>query len=748
MTEKDMFDNEEQEQAGLPEHPPEVSLNAIAPRANITVNNLAALRDAITNAPSTPYEIEVGTNFPITASAIIVPTGKQITLSGATLTRGAGYLGYLFDIQGGTFTLGSIVIDGIKSSVAAERAMIHVDTNATLNITDGAVLRNNLNTSSTLYTGGAVRADGHVNMTGGLITGNNALNADGEGWGGGIYSSTTGSINMSGGEISGNEANDGGGIGSHSTETPAMIMSGGLISSNVATHPVGLGSGGGGGGIAIQYGDLILRNDARIENNTAVDGGGIVASSNNTVTMEGGYVVGNHAVNSGTFTALGGGLVVETLIQTGGYITGNDSEGYGGGVVDFVAYHIADGAVLSNNSAVNGGGVYNVGAFTAQNAIMTGNVATTNGGAMYLINGSADFIDTQLAFNTAGMGGAIYNVASRPLSLSGSNMLVADNTATEDNCNTGGAIWTGQYSVADIGPGVIFTRNYAAYAYNMPLGADQADYDAHVHSPSLDPQYDYAYNNADINFCPSEDPSMQITYWRNAYPSDPTKMIFGSNLAEGAEIEYGPPMWEDGEYFAGWSLRPDDSCPNLTDPAPTVYHRSEFSADTPPNLNVYAIWCATPVYHEVTFDANGGSAVPGQSVLDGDQAVFGLSSRAGCVLEGWYTHPSLDVRFNFATPIHENLHLYAKWICDGQGAGHLTPAEVAELAKLEGLLAALEQGEKCYNIGILTEYKYQIIERDGQHYLNNQLIKQDYLAIIPLTIAEVENDIEKLEGGE
>jgi hypothetical protein len=745
MTEKDMFDNEEQQQAGLPEHPPEVSLNAIAPRANITVNNLAALRDAITNAPSTPYEIEVGTSFAITGNEVIVPAGKQITLSGATLTRGAGYTGYLFDLVGGTFTLANIVIDGNKANVSAERAMIYVEENATLNITAGAVLRDNLNTTTgyELGSGGGVIASGNINMTGGLITGNRTAPADS--FGGGICflnSASNATFNMSGGEISGNYGLAGGGVYLGSA---SMLMTGGIIRANEA---------GRSGGIFINInGHLILRNEARIEENSAMDGGGV--SNIGTFTMEGGYIVSNHAERGGGVENL------STFVQTGGSISQNDAEIEGGGVWNagdpyygLTTYQITNGAVISNNySPQRGGGISNTGfaTFTAQNAIITGNVAGDEGGGLYLgstygFEGSATLIDTQLTFNTALRGGGIYNFDT-PLSLSGTNMLVADNSATGGGC-VGGGIWTSQYSFTDIEPGVIFTRNYADFAFNLPLGADQTAYDAHVHSPSLDPQYDYAYNNADILWCDFVNPTMQITYWRNEYPGDPTKMIFLSNLTEGAEIEYGPPMWQSGEYFAGWSLRPDDSCPKLTSPAPTVYHRSEFSADDPPNLNVYAIWCATPVYHEVTFDANGGSAVPGQSVLDGDQAVFGLSSKAGCVLEGWYTHPSLDVRFNFHTPIHENLHLYAKWICDGQGAGHLTPAEVAELAKLEGLLAALEQGEKCYNIGILTEYKYQIIERGGQHYLDDQLIKQDYLAIIPLTIAEVEDEIEKLEAKE
>jgi hypothetical protein len=168
-----------------------------------------------------------------------------------------------------------------------------------------------------------------------------------------------------------------------------------------------------------------------------------------------------------------------------------------------------------------------------------------------------------------------------------------------------------------------------------------------------------------------------------------------------------------------------------------------------------------PISHDVTFEAGGGTAVPAQSIRDGEQATWGISTRAGCLLEGWYTNEDLEVRFNFATPIYEDLTLYARWICpdtpefddivtsltsEQRAELEALLADLVELAELQALLAALEAGDKCYNIGILTEYGYQLVEHEGTVYLHDQLVEQSYLAIIPLTIAEVEADITAVDA--
>jgi hypothetical protein len=749
-------------------------------RADATANDRTSLLAAVTAAPNgTPYVIEMTSTFPINAR-LDVPGNKILTFTGATIYRDPGWGGYMFDIATtSTLTLTNITIDGNKGNITASTSMIY--SSGTINITEGAVLQNNLNSGSTATPGGAIVNSGTVNMSAGVITGNSDLGTVNSATriGGGIASINNGVLNLSGGEISGNSALYGGGVSFQQSST--FHMTGGVITNNVGylgaavilygsnvmvmdggeivgNHSDDLVAGNGGGGGVVLYGtSQFTLNDGLIAENTAYRGGGVYTYAGTTFTMHDGVIENNHASTlyvPGSTTASAGGVFNQgTTVQSGGVITGNTAEVHGAGVYNNTGatYTMTGGEIVSNVAAADGGGIYNVGTFSGTTATIAYNIAVRGGGIYVDGTGVATLTDATLVLNMADYGGGAYVNTDAKLTLSGSEMLVSENEAlSSEVCDTGGGIFSVTRTNAIVNPGVIFTRNDVAHAYAMQLSpADLSAYNSAVHDPSLDPIYDYAWNNADINWCPSTPPTMEITYWRNSeLGGNPTQMSISFDLAEGEEIPPMPPPWDNGEmFFAGWSLNPDDTCPTLREPMPTTFQRADFDQATPPHLSVYAIWCDEPIYHEVTFDANGGSAVPSQSILDGEKATFGLSTRAGCFLEGWYTNARLDVRFNFNTPIYENLTLHAKWECPGDPGYERDKDKIAELAELEALLAALEAGEKCYNIGILTEYGYRLVEVGGTVYLHNQLTQQQYLTVVPITIQEVEEDIARLEEG-
>lgn len=66
--------------------------------------------------------------------------------------------------------------------------------------------------------------------------------------------------------------------------------------------------------------------------------------------------------------------------------------------------------------------------------------------------------------------------------------------------------------------------------------------------------------------------------------------------------------------------------------------------------------------HTVTFEVNGGSAVPSQTVVDGSTATQPVDpTRTGYTFAGWYEDAGLTTAFNFSTPITADTTIYAQW---------------------------------------------------------------------------------------
>ena len=65
---------------------------------------------------------------------------------------------------------------------------------------------------------------------------------------------------------------------------------------------------------------------------------------------------------------------------------------------------------------------------------------------------------------------------------------------------------------------------------------------------------------------------------------------------------------------------------------------------------------------EVTFDSNGGSEVPMQTVKVSSKATQPVDpTKEGYSFVGWYKEQSLLNRYNFDQPVSQHMTLYAKW---------------------------------------------------------------------------------------
>ena len=251
----------------------------------------------------------------------------DVSLKGtnAKLVRDKGFNGYLLKVEKDKeATLKDIVIDGnSENNKNIENSLVYVD-GGTLNIEDGAVLRNN-----------KIKPDENLRQT----------------HGGAINARNHATINMRGGSVEDNQATYGGGIQLYES---IMNFTGGAVQNNrselVFDKPVNQYYSAGGGIILREGSVLNMSGKAKVLNNFAAEiGGGISVGSNNpeigsVLNMDGGLVDGNTAGSAG------GGIFIQAKYFSGsqgkayinaGKITNNHMDGTG-----------------KTNKAFGGGGIY------------------------------------------------------------------------------------------------------------------------------------------------------------------------------------------------------------------------------------------------------------------------------------------------------------------------------------------------------------------------------------------------------
>ena len=344
-------DAEEEEKEELPEEPKEEQdapalLLAAAPRAvegETHSHPICGDKDCTTHgketwtAVSALSEIKVAGKYYLTQDVTLTDTWKPANVF--------------------------LCLNGHKITGADGKAVIELSI-AAFTLTDckgtGKITHASGGTGCGVYING-----GTFNMYGGSITGNTAT--DGKGRGGGVYVTSGGAFKMFGGSITGNKATDGGGvymIGSNSKFT----MKGGSITGNTAD--------GNGGGVYVNGGTFEMSGSAGITGNKADSTGGGVC-----VNYDGTFNMSNNSCITGNTAYHGGGVYVGRTPDSNNYKPGNFA--MSGGTIG--------GATTDDaNQAQYGGGVYVAGTFTLTGGSITGNKTNGNGGGVY-VNADSTF---------------------------------------------------------------------------------------------------------------------------------------------------------------------------------------------------------------------------------------------------------------------------------------------------------------------------------------------------------------------
>ena len=274
------------------------------------------------------------------AGSTFIIVGNANTTSGS---RGG------VSVHGGTFNQnGNSIIQNNRNNMGGG---VLVADGGTFNMAgESSVLSNH-----GVFLGGGVHAENGstVNMAGGGIAHNEALN------GGGVWG-TNSEFNMSGGTISDNEAHRGGGV-AVSGENSTFVMHDGTISANITPDPDSWG-----GGVYVTNQATFTMHDGEISGHTSLWGGsavfirGMFQQTYTQFIMNGGIINGNiagdntHSAGDGTVSVWGN---MASFEMNGGEISGNTSR-WGGGVdVSAGTFIMNDGEISGNIARLDGGGV-------------------------------------------------------------------------------------------------------------------------------------------------------------------------------------------------------------------------------------------------------------------------------------------------------------------------------------------------------------------------------------------------------
>ena len=342
----------------------------------VSVSSWTELQNAINSAQ---YE----TVFTLTqtlnadgASAMRIPDGKKviIDLKGFDLNRGLtkeGDAGHVIQMKGAsTLTIrdtGANQAGKITGGWSEHGGGINVEGDGALYIESG-----NISGNHAKYGGGVYVADDAVCvMSGGSVTGNVASQD-----GGGIFADYP--VTVTGGVISGNSAKYGGGYYFDEPDKTAEL-SGVTISDNTASEK--------GGGIYVWHGTVSVKENSKVNSNSAKLGGAAYVTDKCTLTAE------NTTFNKNKSTDNGGAIKNdETLTLTSCTFEENESGKNGGAVYNSDKATITD-CTFKKNKATNGAGgaikQYD-GEMALIGGTITDNMASSRGSGVFVDEESDD----------------------------------------------------------------------------------------------------------------------------------------------------------------------------------------------------------------------------------------------------------------------------------------------------------------------------------------------------------------------
>jgi CSLREA domain-containing protein len=345
----------------------------------------------------------------------------NVTINNSVITNNAAASGTFSGEGGGIYNRGTMIINSstISNNSAASQGGGISSTSGTGGGT--AILTVNNSTISGNTTGGIGAGlynyyDCTINVTGSVITGNQAV------WGGGVSSDGTATLTNT--SVSNNGATQGGGgiaVGGRAF----MTLSGVTIDGNIAA------AAGGGIWSNGDFGGSLTITGSTIKNNRSHTTGGALFNTRKPVDLSNSLIENNEAFDSG------GGIndnnIGTPFNVTNTVIKNNRASKNGGGIAHTSGTLTLTNSTVQNNFATaltgsdGGGGIFNSGfGMTIVNSTVIGNSTNNLGGGIYS-RGSLSLTSATIVRNQAVNGGGAFNLSNS--TLNARNTIFADNTS-------------------------------------------------------------------------------------------------------------------------------------------------------------------------------------------------------------------------------------------------------------------------------------------------------------------------------
>ena len=384
--------------------------------------------------------------------------------------------------------------------------------------------------------------------------------------------------------------------------------------------------------VKVNGGNFTLMDGGILTNNTVpgINGGGVYVDNSGTFTMSGGEISKNKASNGGGVYGTGG----STFTMERGTISDNEAYyGYGGGVYVGNGEFTMSGGTISGNTANLGGGVdmYS-GTFTMSGGTISDNEAY-HGGGVYVSSSTTFTMKTgEISGNTASnSGGGVY-LNSGTFEMERGT--ISDNTANGD----GGGVYVNYDGEFEMSSGTISDNAASEGGGVYVIGI----FELLSGSSSVDSVYLTSEKVINVTAALT---TTQVTNINLQNPVHGTKVV---------------------------TISPAVSEPNYLNDFKLNQSLERFALEyQSPDIVLKQLSCI------VSFNAQGGTPTPDEQSVQYDNPVTEpdpAPTWEGHTLEGWYTENTCQNKWDFTTPVTDDMTLYAKWTPNKPGPTPVPPS--------------------------------------------------------------------------